>query len=379
VESFFKKKYRFLFIGVMILGKRTAFENLREVIDSMDDVEPTWLSIELEPDEWFTRLPLIWNNHSLRIGLAARSRVYALEQAGQRFDAAFFNHILPAVLLRGFRKRVPCADSMDVTPMGLLRHGQAYYEQPRHVGFSPFRNLKTALTRSIFQQASYLFPYSEFTKQSLVEDYGLPEDNIIVLPPGTDVHRWPGRGTLRPTTNGLQVLFVGSEFKRKGGDLLVDIARQEEFRSWEFHFVTRSTVDDPPANVFVHKDINANSKELLNLYQQADVFALPTRADFGPTNSVCEAMAMGLPVISTSVGGLAEIVRDGETGYIVQADNKEVVADRLRVLAADSALRLRLGKNARSLVERSFNVEKNGRTIVDCLKRAADKRNIWKT
>jgi glycosyltransferase involved in cell wall biosynthesis len=90
-------------------------------------------------------------------------------------------------------------------------------------------------------------------------------------------------------------------------------------------------------------------------------------------------MAMGLPVISTSVGGLAEIVRDGETGYIVQADNKEVVADRLRALAADSALRLRLGKNARSLVERSFNVEKNGRTIVDCLKRAADKRNIWKT
>ncbi len=58
-QNYPQKKFRMLFIGFMILGKTTAFKNLQRVVDSMEDVESTWLPIELEPTEWTARVPFM--------------------------------------------------------------------------------------------------------------------------------------------------------------------------------------------------------------------------------------------------------------------------------------------------------------------------------
>ncbi len=312
-------KHRFLFVCLLILGKDTAYRNLRDAVNTMEDIDATWLPIELEPKEWIARIPPVSMNHSLKFGLVARLRVRALEKSGKIFDAAFFNHILPALFLKEFRTRVPSIDAMDVTPLSLLRDGQPYYERPRNYGIKPVAEYKRRLAQSIFCGASYLLAQSNYTRESLIHDYQVPENKIKVLAPGVDLAMWPGRlptkSSAKRSAHSMNILFVGGDFWRKGGDVLLRIAGREEFRKCQFHFVTRSFTGDCPTNVIVHTNIYANSDVLLELYRNADVFVLPTRSDFAPTNSICEAMAMALPVIATGVGGLDEIVMDGETRF----------------------------------------------------------------
>ncbi len=88
--------------------------------------------------------------------------------------------------------------------------------------------------------------------------------------------------------------------------------------------MTKSDVSVRPPNVVIHKNVTARSQELFDLYDRSDVFALPTQADFSPTNSICEAMAMHLPVIRMNVGGLNEIVIDRQNGFLISPDDEGV-------------------------------------------------------
>jgi glycosyltransferase involved in cell wall biosynthesis len=371
-------KQRFLFVCLLILGKDTAYRNLRDAVNDIEDVDATWLPIELEPKELIARIPFVSTNHSLKFGLVARSRVRALEKSGMTFDAAFFNHILPTLFLKGFRKRVPSVDAMDVTPLSLLRDGQPYYEKPREPRIKLVAEVKRKIAQSDFNTASFLLPQSNYSRESLVHDYNVPSGKIKVLAPGVNLKMWPGpllsKLSAQRLVDSLNVLFVGGDFWRKGGDVLLKVASREEFQKCRFHIVTRSFSGVAPANVIVHTNIQANSNALLELYQCADVFVLPTRSDFAPTNSICEAMAMALPVISTGVGGLDEIVVDGETGYLVPVNEEEALAQRLRMMMKDNDLCVRLGRNARKYAELHFDVFHNARTIIDYLKLAASQK-----
>jgi glycosyltransferase involved in cell wall biosynthesis len=108
----------------------------------------------------------------------------------------------------------------------------------------------------------------------------------------------------------------------------------------------------------------------LALYRDADIFVLPTRADLHSIAGL-EAMAMGLPVISTTVGGIIDIYINDHNGLTIPVDDEGALAEALRKLVYDPELRRRLGANARKTVEEKFDLEKNARTIVEYLKQAA--------
>ena len=74
--------------------------------------------------------------------------------------------------------------------------------------------------------------------------------------------------------------------------------------------------------------------------------------------SVLEAMSIGLPVIASKVGGIPEMVKDGETGLLVEENLPEVIADKIRLLASDYNLRKRLSNNAIHLARKEFSLEK---------------------
>jgi glycosyltransferase involved in cell wall biosynthesis len=366
--------YRFLFVSLLILGKDTAYRNLRRAVSRMEDVDSTWLPIEMDPRDPVARIPIVSGNHSLKYGLVARARVRALEKGGKKFDAAYFNHVLPTLFLGEFRRRVPCYDAMDVTPASLRRDGQSYYETPRRRGLLDVTELKRKYAISVYRRARCLLPQSDYGRTSLLRDYELPDDKIRIFVPGVDLEVWRGRDPVKDigSTDGpLNILFVGGDFRRKGGDVLLRLAARKEFRTAEFHFVTRSSTGATTPNVHIHANVSANSDALVNLYQRADVFVLPTRADFAPTNSICEAMAMGLPVVTTGVGGLDENVIDGETGYIVPVGDEEALAQRLMILQSDRDLRLRMGSNARKWAEAKFDSARNARMLIDLMKLGA--------
>jgi glycosyltransferase involved in cell wall biosynthesis len=92
-----------------------------------------------------------------------------------------------------------------------------------------------------------------------------------------------------------------------------------------------------------------------NVLSGADIFVLSSDYEGNPL-ALMEAMAAGLPVVSTAVGGVPELIEEGKEGLLVKAGDVEALADRLARLLADDSERLRMGKAASSRAEREFDI-----------------------
>jgi len=88
---------------------------------------------------------------------------------------------------------------------------------------------------------------------------------------------------------------------------------------------------------------------VLDILAGCDIFVLASHSE-GMPNAVLEAMAAGLAVVATSVGGVPELSRDGETGILVPPGDRVALAEALATLAADPELRARLGAAARQAI-----------------------------
>jgi glycosyltransferase involved in cell wall biosynthesis len=95
--------------------------------------------------------------------------------------------------------------------------------------------------------------------------------------------------------------------------------------------------------------------DISELLARSDVFVLSSRSEGFPV-SILEAMAAGLPVVATNVGGVAEAVEDGETGLLVPAADPEALARALERLVSHADLRRRLGAAGRARALRLFDV-----------------------
>ena len=113
----------------------------------------------------------------------------------------------------------------------------------------------------------------------------------------------------------VRLLFVGGDFARKGGDLLLEVFEQQFAGMCELHLVTRSEIRPRPG-VRIYNDLSPMIRAFAHSYAAADIFVLPTVADCFSLASL-EAMASGLPVISTAVGGIPEIIAHGKSGYVI--------------------------------------------------------------
>jgi len=109
-------------------------------------------------------------------------------------------------------------------------------------------------------------------------------------------------------------------------------------------------------------------RDVPRLLADADVFVLPSRSEGHPV-SVLEAMAAGVPVVASRVGGVAEQVADGETGLLVAPGDPAELAAALRRLAADPSLRRRLGAAGRARAERAFDLDAFRRAHVEAYSR----------
>jgi glycosyltransferase involved in cell wall biosynthesis len=98
-------------------------------------------------------------------------------------------------------------------------------------------------------------------------------------------------------------------------------------------------------------------EQVSSFFSAFDVFILPSANEGTPVTAI-EALAAGKPVVATRVGGIPDVVRDGEDGFLVAPGDVEALAERLAQLATDPQLRERMGEAARARVRERYSVER---------------------
>ena len=102
--------------------------------------------------------------------------------------------------------------------------------------------------------------------------------------------------------------------------------------------------------------------DLLNVYPSLDIF-LMTSITEGLPNTILEAMAMEVPVVSTSVGGVPELIVDGEHGFLCSVGDAEALSRKVIELIQNSGLRIKFAQNARKRVEEDFSFDQRVRRL----------------
>ena len=348
------------FSGIEVHFRRLARELTAS--DRIDRVDAIWL--EHEPTEGLSRLPPFRWNWFLAAAHSTSRQFGELRKAGASPDVALFNHLNPAVLLNPVSRLPPVVLHLDTTPVITASMGEHYLgRSARHPAVE---RLKLGVYRPAFRAARHVIGVSELVKRSLMEDYRVPAESISVIPFPVDTEFWKLQADSPSRADALRVVFVGGHWQRKGGDQVLAAARRPEFADCEFHVVTMNDVPDPPSNVFVHRDVPPESERLRALYASASVFVLPTWADVSGI-AITEAMAMELPIVTTDVGGIPELVLDTHNGYVVRPGDVDAFVERLRALIQDSELRTVMGRRGRSKVEAGYSLASNVPRYVDVL------------
>jgi glycosyltransferase involved in cell wall biosynthesis len=357
------------FVLEQTLGHITHTDNLRRLVPRSDDIDATFVPIEFDVDGWAARIPG-YRNWTVRAGLRARRAVRKV-RAQRPLDAMFVHTQVPAILMPDLVKRIPSVISLDATPRQYDELGDHYGHA---TGGARIERLKWRANRACFDRAAHIVTWAAWTRQGLIDEYGIAGSKITVVPPGVDVGRWK-RIDGRPDDDGgpVRILFVGGDLERKGGLLLLDAFRSlrddPSLPELELHLVTKSAVAADKGLV-VHSSMAPNSAELVELFHRSHIFCLPTLGDCLPM-VLSEAGATGLPLISTDVGAISEIVRHGETGLLVPTDDIAALRSTLATLACDRDLRRRLGDRAIDVVAKSFDAEHNAMRLAALLREVA--------
>ena len=194
---------------------------------------------------------------------------------------------------------------------------------------------------------------SDFTAQVIADVYHIPLQRLFMCHLSIAAGRYSTSMALREKVgpHSPRVLFVGGNMQRKGLPNLIKAARHvlESFPDVEFWIAGKDKAEPymqamcSKAGVSKHfRFLGWQSQdELLGLYAQADIFVMPSLTEaFGVV--FLEAMAAGMPVIGTRVGGIPEIIEDGRNGLLVDNDNVKELGDAIVSLLANQNLQEKL-------------------------------------
>ena len=234
---------------------------------------------------------------------------------------------------------------------------------------------KNDLLPLVSRQASQVVAISEYNRLQVAALTTRPPESISVIHCGVNLDKFraqPHGQEKRPTGTPLRILSVGSLVSKKGHTYLIDACHLLAKRGLDF---TRAIIGGGREESALRQQIGAlglqNQVELLGArshpeiiaaYHQHDLFVLasvvaPNGDRDGIPVVLMEAGAMGLPLVSTRVSGIPELVRHGQTGLLVPPGDPDALAQAIMSLAANPKMRTQLGKNARTLVEAEFSIE----------------------
>jgi glycosyltransferase involved in cell wall biosynthesis len=207
--------------------------------------------------------------------------------------------------------------------------------------------------------------------RAMLEQEGVASESIAVIPNGVDVQPAPVRtpdrtrrprtivtvANLRPEKNHETLIAAAAMLVRDFPDLRFQIVGDGP-RRHELEALVRERRLDQHVTFLGHRE------DVPRLLAEADIFVLPSRSEAFP-NGALEAMAAGLPVIASAVGGLVDLIEPGRTGLLIDRANKDELADAIRRLLTSPHEAARLGDLARVTVIERYAFDRMVRAFED--------------
>jgi len=231
----------------------------------------------------------------------------------------------------------------------------------------------------LWRLSSLIVCNAEASKRMLMERFGAEEGGVAVIPNGVDTDFFcppPGPRAPYPT-----VVYVGRMVEEKDPLNLVEAFRltAQEIPEARFrivgngHLKSRVTQTVHDCQLESRITLCPATTDVRSHLWDAWIFALGSASESSP-NVVIEAMAAGLPVVATRVGGIPELVREGETGLMVEPRNPPALARALTGLLNDEQLRRSMGIKARETAVANYSLhemaQRTQQAFLDVLRRA---------
>ena len=197
------------------------------------------------------------------------------------------------------------------------------------------------------EMADSIVVASSFTKTSLIEN-GIDEKIIKVIPYGVDFGNFNTLKRERKNSGNINLIFVGNIIQRKGVSYLLDAMRLLKSKNINLTLIGRKAdrvlLKDYSDMTNINIKLNISQKELSEELNKSDIFVFPSLIE-GFALVILEAMASGLPVITTNNTSGADIIKDGEHGYIVPVRSAESIAEKIESFIKDKKY-FEMGLNA---------------------------------
>jgi glycosyltransferase involved in cell wall biosynthesis len=208
---------------------------------------------------------------------------------------------------------------------------------------------------------------SSFTKRTLIEN-GTPASAITVIPYGVNLQRFTPRRRSRSSAGPLRLLFAGTINQRKGIKYLVEALRILRHRQIQLTVCGR-VVDDLSVLKLIASQIDlrpsVSADELVSAYQEADLFVLPSVAEgFGQV--LLEALACGVPVLSTRRTAAPDLVDEGVHGFVVEPRRADLLAERIEWALCHRVALAEMRLAARERAEQ-FHWNRFGESVVEAV------------
>jgi len=229
------------------------------------------------------------------------------------------------------------------------------------------------------EKAKFISTISSYNKQFLKKGYEIDSNKIEIVHCGIDIDRF------RPDKmnhDDFNILSVARLVEKKGLDYLIDSCYLLKQRGIDFKCILvgggplertlSCKINEFGLKNVVRMDGNLPQSQLDDLFRKADVFILPSiiteNGDRdGIPVSLMEAMSMEIPVISTRVSGIPELIENGISGLLVEEKSSEELANAVTRLLDDPRLRAELGENGRKRIINDFNLRKEVSKLHDLI------------
>ena len=225
-----------------------------------------------------------------------------------------------------------------------------------------------ALQRHAYRCAHAVVANSNAAAHQLASE-GVPPSRVSVIPNGVSVERFACRRDVRPATT---ILTVANLRKEKAHEVLLTAAARLTMRHPQLQFLIagdgprmgelRAMIES--LHLGGHVKLLGHREDVPALLEAADVFVLPSRSEAFP-NGAIEAMAAGLPVVASGVGGLLDLIDDQQTGLLVRPDDPFALGDAIEGLILSPARAAALGAAARDEVSRRYSFDRMVRSFED--------------